>query len=164
MAVTIAGSGQIIKQVIQIVKTDTTVQAGTTFAAISGLSASITPTNTANKIMVMFSVYIGSDSGSNLDGGLALYRNGSIITAATGDVAGSRTSATTSANTRTTYEMACNQATYMDSPATTSATTYAIYGRAGVGSLYINREVTDGNDAGSYRVISTLTLMEIAYA
>jgi len=151
-----------VLQVVQVVKTDTTVQSGTSFASISGLSASITPKNSANKVLVMFTVYLGSDVGSNVDGGLALYKNGSIVTGSLGDSSGSRISATASANTRSQYEMACNQATYLDSPATTSATTYAVYGRAGTGSLYVNREVTDGNDAGSYRVISTLTLMEIA--
>jgi hypothetical protein len=51
-----------------------------------------------------------------------------------------------------------NHATnFVDSPATTSATTYKIQGKAAAGTLYINRD--GDNENGS---VSTITLMEIA--
>ena len=50
---------------------------------------------------------------------------------------------------------------FLDSPSTTSATTYKIQTRVTAGTGYVNRTVTD-TDSGVYpRGISTITVMEI---
>ena len=51
---------------------------------------------------------------------------------------------------------------YLDSPSTTSATTYKIQGFIGGSTQYVNRSIRD-NDAAGYdpRSTSSLTLMEV---
>ena len=50
MAVTINGSGQIISQVISTFLTTTFTSTSTTYTDVTGLSVTITPINSANKI------------------------------------------------------------------------------------------------------------------
>ena len=51
---------------------------------------------------------------------------------------------------------------WLDSPATTSATTYKVQFTAnGANTAYINRTAADGNTAGYARGVSTITVMEI---
>lgn len=53
-------------------------------------------------------------------------------------------------------------ANYIDSPATTSATTYKVQGIVGGGTFYINRdEEGDTTSTSSGRFVSTITVMEI---
>jgi hypothetical protein len=54
-------------------------------------------------------------------------------------------------------------ATFLDSPATTSATTYKIQIRneSGSGLVYINRSENDSDSAAGGRYISTITAMEV---
>jgi hypothetical protein len=53
--------------------------------------------------------------------------------------------------------------TYLDSPSSTSATTYKIQASAeGGNTLYLNRTNTDSDANNHYRGTSTLTLMEIS--
>ena len=51
---------------------------------------------------------------------------------------------------------------FLDSPSTTSATTYKI--QAAGGALFINRSQTDSDSSavGNHRNTSTITLMEVA--
>jgi hypothetical protein len=54
---------------------------------------------------------------------------------------------------------------FMDSPSTTSATTYGVrvFGSGTAArTVYVNRADYDTNDADAMRLISTITLMEIA--
>jgi len=53
---------------------------------------------------------------------------------------------------------------YLDSPATTSATTYKIqiYNNNGSGTIYINRSQDDTNASNFPRGVSSITVMEIA--
>jgi hypothetical protein len=50
---------------------------------------------------------------------------------------------------------------YLDSPATTSATTYKIQIQAYASTAYVNRSPVDNNDPAYYRSISTITVMEV---
>ena len=51
---------------------------------------------------------------------------------------------------------------WLDSPATTSATTYKVQFTAnGTYTAYINRTAADGNTAAYARGVSTITVMEI---
>lgn len=51
---------------------------------------------------------------------------------------------------------------YLDSPATTSATTYQLFvNNDNTVNIYINRSEFDNNDTRGKRCISTVTLMEI---
>jgi hypothetical protein len=142
MSVTIRGSGQIVVQLINA--TGNTLQSTTSATPVStAITATITPTNTANKILVLWNGRIYNNNNGNA--GLFVYRGGSSIQGG-----------------YTVYNNsgligATQLATVLDSPATTSATTYTIYIAASAGTTSINLNgATDGN--------WQFTLMEIAYA
>ncbi len=153
-----------VLQVVQAVKTDTQEFNANSYSAISGLAAVITPTSTSSKILVQAVIHIGTSGGNEGVGG-KLYRNSSEVTGARGDAAGSRDrnwfhggeyAGTTSQSTSTPM--------FLDSPSSTSQLTYEVYCRSHSTGYpaYINRSEDDSDDSRRSRVISTLTLMEIA--
>jgi hypothetical protein len=148
-----------IVQVVSTAKTDTFTLSSTSFSDVTGLSASITPTSTASKILVMLTLNAGSNVGTvNIRG--RLLRGATDI--ALGDAAGSRVSVTF-AETSSQFEMSPLAMNFLDSPATTSAVTYKVQVSGNAASLIsINRAVSDGDAATTQRGISTITLMEVA--
>lgn len=139
--------------VLQVVQGTTTTQVSTTSTSFitTGLSASITPLSSTSKILVLISMGdVGAqNAGSGTNGaGFALYKNGSSLV---GSMASqiSYNSVSSSGLTIGGFSSA-----YLDSPATTSSTTYAVYYKtAGAAStMYIFRDNTLG----------VITLMEIA--
>lgn len=161
MSVTISGNGQIIKQVVQVVKTDAFTASGSSaWANITGLAASITPTNASNKILVMVS--IGSVCCSN-DGGLGLTRNGTQVFM--GDTAGTRTRVTSGNYSQWNSGGGGTHFTYLDSPASTSAQTYQVQGWILSGAtMAINLQNSDSDLFYRLRSASSITVMEVAYA
>jgi hypothetical protein len=145
-------TGNII-QVVQAVKTDTASFQSTSFADITGLSASITPSSNSNKILVEATIYIST---SNAVAIINFVRGSTNI--------GQPSSSVTHTGTFFEYNehqgMVTSAMTFLDSPSTTNATTYKLQIRASNTNfpLYINR-YTGAND---YYGISTLTLKEIA--
>ena len=157
--ITSAGFGK-IGQVLQAVKTDTqTFSTTATFADITGLSQSITPSSTSSKILIKFGIYFGNSEGSiNL---FRLLRGTTAI--GLGDADGDRTrvtavqypgSGSTAQNNVVFHE-------FLDEPSTTSATTYKLQMRYENGSAFINRNSRNNNSSTEGRPISTITLMEI---
>ena len=132
----------------------TTVTASTfsttsaTFVDITGMSVSITPSSASNKVLVMATVSMGvSVSTENMN--IQFARGGTAI----------GTVATTSSATSGTNDRMYNVALiYLDSPATTSATTYTVQTFKGIGvnTIYLNR---DGGN--TYKGISSITVMEV---
>lgn len=150
-----------VVQVVQVAKTDTFSMSSTTYADITGLSASITPKFASSKILVQVVMSVNADQ-NNTTAMFKLLRGSTEI--GLGDTAGSRlrsafprvgSSAANSINV---------VSDFFDSPATTSATTYKIQVRTEVNgnSVHINRSTSDGDSAVASRSISTITLMEIA--
>jgi len=138
------------------------VSGASAWADVTSLSVSITPTSSSSKILVSFVV--------NCDGENNLYFR--IMRGATaigvGNADGSRQQVSAGngyvpSNPNGTTMM-MNQ--YLDSPATTSSTTYKIQAycdsSAGSGTYYINYASGDGNNAYSSRCMSSITVMEIA--
>ena len=165
-AFTGVGQGSIL-QVVSTTKTDTfsaSVAAGG-LVSVTGFSASITPSSTSSKILVFVAI---DGNASTADGHVAfrLMRGGSPV--GVGDTAGSRTSLTASqtpafASDNTAIANAMKQ--FLDTPATTSSTTYSVEIHNSASSsqtLYVNRSGADINDAPRVRTISTITLMEVA--
>jgi hypothetical protein len=162
-----AGRPGNILQVLQAFKTDTYSQTSQTYTVITGLTVSITPTSSTSKILVMAQIgcngLVGADSWY-----FAVGRGGSVVTASTGDAAGSRPRATavvqqTDAAIGGSNSQFTIPIMFLDSPATTSATTYSVMGRtANGGTLYINRTGAD-RDTANYdpRWTSSITVMEI---
>jgi hypothetical protein len=148
-----------ILQVVSTTKSDTFTMSATTFADVTGLSVTITPQSTSSKIFVMAVVSgTGQIAATNFFG--RLMRDSTPI--GVGNAAGSRTQSSISARDQD------NQSTmpimFLDSPSTTSATTYKIQVRSqGAGSLiYINRSGPDGDSDTNSRTVSTITVFEVS--
>jgi len=153
-----------VLQVVSIPKTDVfSMSSSGTATAITGLSASITPTSATSRILI-FGQVTGSFSSTTFGWNILIYKNGSVITGATGDTGNSQPRATSSMFHNYVYASETIPFYYLDSPVTTSSTTYAIYTFQESGAtFYVNRAgnvtQTDGRSANT---ISNITLMEIA--
>jgi hypothetical protein len=156
LATMVAGS---VVQVVQVVKSDTFTSSGNSYQDITGLAASITPTSASNKILVF--VQTQGDSNTN-HCFLKIVRGASDI--GVGDAASSRTRAGTQINvlgSSGAFQSAASMI-YLDSPATTSSTTYKVQGIVpSAGTFYINKSQTDTDSATFARTSSSITLVEV---
>jgi hypothetical protein len=157
-------SGNIL-QVVQTVKTDVFTESVST-GGVTGdaMVATITPTSASSKIMV--SVQYSATVNASAVLHAYLFRN-AAVSAYIGDAVGSRARASTSspgAGVSAGFAPS-GSILYLDSPATTSATTYSIrFGHASAVNLaiYLNRSDADNNDNQRARYASSITLMEVA--
>lgn len=158
------GGGGSVIQVVQGTKTDTASSSAGTVWTDMGLSADITPKFTTSKILVMVQANISSSTGFDMK--CRLVRGSTAIHI--GDVASSRPRASVSitANYSTTANYNSNQTiiNYLDSPSTTSTTTYKIqFASYSTYVCYINRSGSDLNTAGyDARTASSIILMEVS--
>jgi hypothetical protein len=165
-----------ILQVVHTEKTNsftgTSVQTGTGFYIdVTGLSASITPTSSSNRILILTNMYIGKTTvSSSYQQHFRIKRNGTAIILGAGE--GSRPTSTgrinmySSDTTSGQYQMVSFNGVHYDSPASTSALTYqiALGGYGGSPIVYLNRSELWQVDANNYdsTPVSTLTLMEVS--
>ena len=154
-----------IIQVVQTVKTDTYLTTASGVIAVNGMTASISPKATSSKVLIIISINF-DNSRDNSQGGFRIYRNGSHLTAATAPSAGNRYIVNTDfgANSNRDQSGMNRNFFYLDSPNTTSSRTYAlyIYKRNSGDKFSVNRGQTDANEGDDPRMISTVTLMEVA--
>ena len=150
-----------ILQVVSTTKTDSFSATSTSTAAdITGLSVTITPSSSSNKVFVMYSVHVAA--AGNYGGQVILLVRDSTNLALATDV-GSRSAGTSLVKGNETYGNCVSQH-FLDSPSTTSATTYKLQHKDAStnNTIYINRTGTDSNDAGYQRITSSITVMEVA--
>jgi hypothetical protein len=158
MAVTIKGSGQVIVQVKQTVLNTTFATTSTSYTDITGLSVSITPTDSTNRILVLLNICGGGQDHSSF----RLVRNSTAI--GVGVPSGSQ-NATTLNNFymfSNIYQNLNGSTTFIDSPATTSATTYKVQGFVQSAQLTVNANGANSNAVYVMNGISTITVMEIS--
>jgi hypothetical protein len=153
-------AGSVLQVVSTTLTTGFSTSVNNSYAAVTGLTAVITPSSATSKIMVFVTMTVGSDV-NYLNAQLT--KGGTAISGAIATTAGSRslgTSAAWPAASYGTYAMAFN---YLDSPATTSSTTYGVQiGHNSTATLCVNQSQADDNIAGRTRGTSTITVMEIA--
>jgi hypothetical protein len=134
-------------KVLQVVNFTSTASGGTSTSTFvdSSLTATITPAATTSKILVFVNINVQKDSGANSYGGQRLLRGATVIASmGTQDGYTANGDANNIGNTGITY---------LDSPSTTSATTYKVQ---------INSFGNNGSIAyGSGGARSSITLMEI---
>jgi hypothetical protein len=159
------GPGTVLQVVQTVVREGTysvTIGTGTRLAAadVTGLTVTITPRSTSSKVIVdlnaMFSV-------SN-EFGIILYRDGSPLTDATGDVSETSRFPVTYGAAPASPGRSLNFK-FIDSPNTTSAVTYSIRFYNGAGSdmtVLMNRMSGESNTNRWIRAISTITATEVA--
>jgi len=150
-----------VLQVVSTTKTDTFTMNSQTFADVTGISATVTPSNSANKVLILVHLQTSSVSTTNQQH-YKLLRGATDI--AIGDTASNRTRATMATSSDQGYVMQTVSMVHLDSPNTTSATTYKVQVRSsGAGNaLYVNRTVDDIDSAVYPRLASSITIMEIA--
>jgi len=150
-----------VLQVVQATKTDTFTTASTSFTDVTGLSASITPSSASNKIMViLYTVLSNTNAAVNYYSQARLVRNSTAIFV--GDAAGSRRQSAFFATGPNTNNTQAATVTFLDSPATTSSTTYKlqISSESG-GTACIGRTAVDADTSDYGRFPSGIILMEI---
>jgi hypothetical protein len=158
------GSAGTVLQVLQAVKTSVQSTTSTSTVDVTGLSVTITPKFATSKILVLADVGVGISTATGSISFLWIVRNSTNIYV--GDSAGSRTPVwqflyNSSGADAQMFRFSGN---YLDSPATTSATTYKIAFNTNNGAVatYINQSAGDANANYVGRVASSITVMEIA--
>ena len=149
-----------VLQVVQTVKTSvfTTSSAMPTFADITGLSATITPTSASSKVLVTVTGVMGSVT-NGYAMAVNLVRGSTSI--AIGDARGSTTRCF-AGGTSTTADGRSSTVCFLDSPATTSATTYKVQLGAETGGTAIIGGCSDTSQSYHFSTPTIITLQEIA--
>ena len=150
-------------QVVQSIKTDTFTTTSQSFVDITGLSATITPTRSDSKIIIHYSVsFAGRSTYSNF----RLVRGSTAICIADADGNRARTTFGTwhPNTTQHDYKTENFSGSFLDSPATTSATTYKIQMLTTNSSAtsFVNRSKGDDNQSYEPRQVSNIVLMEVS--
>ena len=162
-----------VLQVVQSIKTDTASVTGSTFGDV-GLSASITPSATNHKILIMIQANIGASAGYDMKARLFTSYGSSPPGQALyiGDAASTRPRASVSVTQ--TYASNANYAydqaiiTYLDDGHNISGTsiTYSLQlASYSTFTIYLNRNGADldqGSTGYDARTASSITLMEIS--
>jgi hypothetical protein len=148
-----------VLQVVSTTKTDTFSSSSSSWNDITGLSVSITPTSSSNKILIIYNLMSG-ETASQFPM-IRLVRDSTAISI--GASSGSRTQVSSvawgSGSNNTSNMQSMN---FLDSPSTTSSTTYKLQTIATFSELvYINRVARDDNASYEPRGVSSITVMEI---
>ena len=156
----VTATASAVVQVKSTAKTDTFTTTSATFTDITGLSISITPTSASNKVLIFVTLAINGTSGTNAVQA-RLMRDSTAI--GIGDTAGSRTRTTIGNSEGAATEQQSANVIFLDSPATTSATTYKmqIRSNSAAATSFINRTSNDTDTDQLSRAISTITVMEV---
>lgn len=155
---TTATAGKIL-QVVQTVKLDTFSTSSTSDVDVTGFSVSITPSSSSNKVLVMVNLALSSQSVFVYG---ILKRGSTQIGEA--DAASNRLRPTFQSFNTNEGVVEHQNFTFLDSPNTTSATTYKMQIRcATAGNATVNKSYRDSNTTDyDPRVSSTITVMEVA--
>ena len=154
----VSATGHII-QVVSTTKTDSTsTSTSGSFADISGMSVSITPSSTSSKILILIS--LGSISSSpGVSVGFKLIRGSTAVgNAASSSLQSGFTNIYGGEDSADKYLQSASH-NFLDSPSTTSSTTYKLQWRNSSGTTYLNAYYDGGTN---YSGSSTITAMEVA--
>ena len=138
-----------VLQVVQATKTNSFSVTSTTFTDVTGMSVTITPSSTSSQILVI--VAVGGHACSTGDSLLQLVRGSTAINNGSSGFGQANSSENSTCLTGTNV--------FLDSPATTSATTYKVQQRADQGGQTAH---FNSRPSGGVVVASSITVMEIA--
>ena len=147
-----------VLQVVSTNKTDAFSTTSTSLVDITGLSATITPSATSSRVLVIVQLAAVGTTASFYR--WAMLRGSTLI--GVGDTAGSRSRFTGGGFSGNNGEINFSGGMVLDSPATTSATTYKTQILGTGSNAFVNRQFDDADGAGTGRYASTITLMEIS--
>jgi len=152
-------TGKILQVVTTTVTAVTATTTSTSFVDITGMTVDITPSAASSKVMV----FVNCNTGSQ-----ALYRNSlRLMRDSTpifiGDQYGSSRSRATLFAAMDDSQVVCNSAgQYLDTPSTTSATTYKLQWQVESSAVYLNRSYSGPDDVDHVSTSSTITVMEVS--
>ena len=156
----------LIKQVVQNLKTDTFSTTSTSFVNVTGASVTITPSTNTSKVLVICYGVLGQDHTGGSPRSIHVRLTGGNSSDFVGAAAGSRAQAIATATSqdlfrgdRTGFSFT---ATYLDSPATTSAVTYQLQALVNASTGYVGRSGDDTNSLSSGRYPTGLIAIEVA--
>lgn len=143
-----------VLQVVSTTKTDTFSGTSTSFADVTGLSVAITPSSTSNKVFITANFVVSNGSGAR-----SMYFN--LLRGST-DIAQPDTPDTNDCTIQCNTQVASSgievaKISFLDTPSTTSATTYKIQYKQDSGTTYVGRR-----GDSDQRSVSTITAYEIA--
>lgn len=154
-----SATGHVVQVQSATTTTNTTVSTNT-YTDVSGLSVAITPKSSSNKILVMVTLhgYYNLTAGTNEHyAGIKLLRNSTDIFTPPDGSGNPYGIGHYQAGTAVDQAFQIQQTyTYLDSPATTSATTYKVQVRP-YNSSWGNVQINRGSNS-----MSTITVMEVA--
>ena len=150
--------------VVQVIYAETDTRqslTSTSYVDLTGMTATITPFSSSNKVLVQVCLNIGHQAvGMNIS--CQLLRGSTNIFAGT-DTSMKQGFIQTECNLGSgfQYEIKNFTATTLDAPSTTSATTYKVQGliNTSAGTWYMNRNHSNNSDQGTTK--SSITLLEI---
>ena len=134
-----AGSGAVVA-VKAAFKSNTFSMASATYADVTDLSITYTPTSASNKILLIATI---SATGQNGTSGFNFRFLRGATAIGVGDASGGLTQATISSQAQDDNNPAAVAMSYLDSPATTSSTTWKVQMRMSAGTGYVNRSTSD---------------------
>jgi hypothetical protein len=142
-----------IVQVVQTYSTTTFSTTSTSYVDVTDLTATITPQDNSNKILVIVNLAMGGTTGA-AQGLAKLLRGATDIAGGTG----THFAFLEKGITGTTNAIFQFATTFLDSPATTSATTYKVQIRTDNASF---SSTVNRNAANTVAVPSSITLLEV---
>jgi len=137
-----------------------------TFAAVTGLTVAITPTSASNKVLVMCS--LTCDNAASTAQGISAILTGGNCSSYRADADGTRQRAASVQSKGSSNRVPANlNLLFLDSPATTSATTYGVginyVANSGTPeTIFVNRPALNDDNTFTGLGASTITVMEVA--
>lgn len=158
-----SGVGGKVLQVVSVAKTDTFNGTSSSYTDITGYNVSITPTSTSNKVLIQGFITVSLNDWNANGIWLQIVRDSTnILTSSGGTANGSFAYGGEAASEFATKKFISPLAfSFLDSPSTTSATTYKVQIKVvGTSGEYaVNYQLQGGT---GYTGTSTITAMEIA--
>jgi len=157
-----SGVGGKVLQVISSASTTKQSSSSETYADVSGLSASITPSSSSNKVLVIVHVNNVANSGGSATQ-LKLLRDSTVVTKTTTSGGNATANAFSSGGSQSSNADRINtmpSISFLDSPSSTSSLTYKVQFRTSSSSntAYVCGWALNDDVAG----VATITLMEIS--
>ena len=159
-----SGGGGIV-QIVHASTSSHTYNNNTSYADITGVTATITPKFTSSKILIQCSLAVSKDNNHSFLG--RVVRDGSAISGSGGvaeDSHGNQEAGVWWLVRTTVHSANPLMVSYLDSPSSTSAITYKAQGKCSASSVYyaINRTVNSENNIYASPGFSSITLMEVS--
>jgi hypothetical protein len=146
-----------VAQVVTADKTDVFTTSSTSYVDVTGWTATITPSATSSRIVVMYSTGTSNNTGA--------YTAYQIVRGSTavGNAAasGSRSAANKAYLDNNATGGFAVSGMYVDSPSTTSATAYKIQVKVHANTLTIGATLTNQDNAATFTSLTNITLWEI---